>query len=403
MTDILNAHETTGPASRTVVIDDTTLRDGEQSAGVAFSLEEKIAIARQFDALGTPELEVGIPAMGEDEREAIRAIADLNLNANLVTWCRMCDADLGLCKDLGVDIVDLSMPVSDQHLLHKLGSDRDWALKEIARVVPMALDAGMDVCVGGEDSSRADPDFIDRVLDVAAMAGARRFRFADTVGVFDPFATRAAFARMRKNSDLELEVHAHDDLGMATANTIGAILGGATHANTTVHGLGERAGNAPFEEVVMALRRQEGIETGIDLRNVGELSATVAAASGRPVPIQKSLLGGGVFTHEAGIHVDGLLKNPLNYQGVDPADVGRAHTIVLGKHSGTRAVCMAYQNLGIDIDRVRAEQILQRVRRFVTVVKRPPEDIDLLRFYQETDALAPTPFGANSYVEVHHA
>jgi len=371
--------------AKTVIIDDTTLRDGEQSAGVAFSLSEKIAIARQFDALGVPELEIGIPAMGEVERESIRAIADLKLNANLVVWCRMHDSDLAQCKNLGVDIVDLSMPVSDQHLAHKLGRDRDWALSEISRVVPMALDMGLEVCVGGEDASRADADFLDHVLDTAASAGARRFRFADTVGVLDPFATRVSFERMRTRSDLELEIHAHDDLGLATANTLGAILGGATHANTTVHGLGERAGNAAFEEVVMGLKHLHGIDTGIDLRRIGALSTLVAEASGRPVPWQKSLLGDGVFTHEAGIHVDGLLKNPNNYQGVDPAEVGRHHQIVLGKHSGTRAVCMAYENLGLSVDRLRAAQILEQVRSFSTAVKRAPEDIDLLRFYQATD------------------
>jgi len=371
--------------AKTVIIDDTTLRDGEQSAGVAFSLSEKIAIARQFDALGVPELEIGIPAMGDVEREAIRAIADLKLNANLVVWCRMRDDDLAQCKNLGVDIVDLSMPVSDQHLAHKLCRDRDWALSEIARVVPMALDMGLEVCVGGEDASRADADFLDQVLDTAAQVGARRFRFADTVGVLDPFATRAAFERMRAHSDLELEIHAHDDLGLATANTLGAILGGATHANTTVHGLGERAGNAAFEEVVMGLKHLHDIDTGIDLRRIGALSTLVAEASGRPVPWQKSLLGDGVFTHEAGIHVDGLLKNPLNYQGVDPAEVGRQHQIVLGKHSGTRAVCMAYENLGLNVDRLRAAQILEQVRSFSIAVKRAPEDIDLLRFYQATD------------------
>ncbi|MBD3660865.1 MAG: homocitrate synthase, partial [Arenibacter algicola] len=286
--------------SKTITIDDTTLRDGEQSAGVAFTVDEKIAIARGLDALGVPEAEIGIPAMGAQERDAIRAVAAQNLAMDLVVWCRMTDDDLAACRDLGVDVVDLSMPVSDQHLAHKLGRNRDWALSEIRRMVPKARDMGLDVIVGGEDASRADPDFICQVLDAAQAAGAKRFRFADTVGVSEPFGVRAAFEAMRACSDLELEIHAHDDLGLATANTLAACLGGATHANTTVFGLGERAGNAPFEEVVMGLKHLHAIETGVDLRAIGPLSALVASASGRPVPWHKSLLGDGVFTHEAG-------------------------------------------------------------------------------------------------------
>jgi homocitrate synthase NifV len=196
----------------------------------------------------------------------------------------------------------------------------------------------------------------------------------------EPFGVLAAIRNLRAVTDLDIEMHAHDDLGLATANTLAAALGGATHVNTTVNGLGERAGNAALEEVVVGLTQLYGLQTGVDLRDFTCLSQQVAAASGDTIGSRKSLIGRDVFSHEAGIHVDGLLKDPKNYQGVDPALVGRRHQLVLGKHSGSQGVMHAYRQLGIAINRGQAGRLLPLIRQFVSFNKRSPQAVELNQF-----------------------
>jgi homocitrate synthase NifV len=373
-------------ARDSIVLNDTTLRDGEQAPGVAFTIAEKIEIAAALAGAGVREIEAGTPAMGAEEIAAIRAIVGENLPLTVIAWCRMLQSDVDAAVAAGVRSVNISVPVSDIQLKAKFGAGRAHALALIKKIVPYALDRGLDVAVGGEDGSRADLDFLLQVIELVQGSGARRFRFADTLGVLDPFSTYAKIERLCSVSDLEIEIHAHDDLGLATANTLAALRAGATHASVTVVGLGERAGNAPLEEVAVAASTLYGLNTGVDLRAMPHVAQIVTMAAGRAIPEAKAIVGDAVFTHESGIHVDGLLKDRSCYEALDPALLGRTHRLVLGKHSGLGAVVNALKELGVEAGPDEARLILARVRAHAERTKAAVAHSMLLSFYKEMTA-----------------
>ena len=371
-----------------IIIDDTTLRDGEQTAGVVFSRREKIAIARMLDSIGVGEIECGIPAMGAEEQAGIKSLVDLGLNARLITWNRALVPEIKASIACGVQAVDISLSVSDQMIAHKLRKDRSAVKEQLKSALGFAKQHDLYVSVGGEDASRADLAFLVELMEITRSLGGDRFRFCDTLGIMDPFTMFEKVAFLRQAvPEIDIEVHTHNDLGMATANAIAGIRAGARFVNTTNNGLGERAGNAALEEVVMGLKHACGLETGIDTHRFREMSLFVAKASHRPLPVSKPVTGERVFAHESGLHADGVIKDPHNYEGFDPAEVGLVRSIVVGKHSGTSGLIERYRSMGITINRAKAEPLLEQTRAMSCKRKRDLSNCELMAIYLGDDTL----------------
>ncbi|HHV73252.1 MAG TPA: homocitrate synthase [Thermoanaerobacterium sp.] len=362
---------------------DTTLRDGEQTAGVVFANSEKIRIAKMLDEIGVHQLEVGIPTMGGDEKETIAKIAKLGLNASIMAWNRAVVNDVKESLECGVDAVAISISTSDIHIEHKLRTSRQWVLDHMTSAVEFAKKDGVYVSVNAEDASRTDMDFLIEFARCAKQAGADRLRFCDTVGILDPFKTYDIIKKIKEAIDIDVEMHTHNDFGMATANALAGFKAGANFIGVTVNGLGERAGNAALEEVVMALKHVYKYDINIDTKRFREISEYVSTASGRQLPSWKAIVGTNVFAHESGIHVDGALKDPHTYEIFDPDEVGLERQIVIGKHSGTAALINKFKEYGRVLPEEEAKELLPYVRSLSIQLKRPLFDKELIYLYEE--------------------
>lgn len=367
------------------MFEDSTLREGEQSPGVAFAPEEKVEIARRLAAVGVDALEVGTPAMGGPEEEAIKLLLDAGLEIRLIGWNRGRLSDLEASFACGLSAVHIGLPASDHHLEGKFGKSREWVVETMQEMVAFAKGQGSWVSVSAEDVARADAEFLVEYAQAVSDAGADRLRLSDTIGILRPQTAREIFASVSAVG-LPLQAHMHNDYGLATANTLAAVEGGAQHVHATVNGLGERAGIAPIDELLMGLRHHLEIDQGWRMELLVPLCRYVEEVSGRPVAGNKPVTGESIFTHESGIHVDGVLDTPDYFEPFPPELVGADRSIVIGKHSGRSAIQHVLASRGVEAERDNLEQVTEAVRYEAVRLKReltPEETVEIHRVVME--------------------
>ena len=346
-----------------ITIYDTTLRDGEQTPGVCFSYDEKLEIARKLDQFKIHQIEAGFPIVSEKEKESVKAIANEGLDATILGLTRTKTADIDAALDCDVDGIITFVGTSDIHLDHKMHITRQDAINLCETAVDYAKDHGLFVAFSAEDATRTDIEFLKRIYSKAQECGADRVHIADTTGAITPQGIDYLVKELVKDIDIDIAVHLHNDFGLAVINSITGVLAGAKAVSTTVNGIGERAGNASLEELIMAMKILYGKDYGFKTKYIKELSDLVAKASGLPIPYNKPIVGNNVFRHESGIHVDAVIEEPLCYEPYLPELVGQKRQLVLGKHSGCRAVRAKLNECELDVSDEELIEIVKQVKK----------------------------------------
>ncbi len=346
-----------------IILEDTTLRDGEQAPGVAFSKKTKLEILEALIGVGVRWIEVGIPAMGGEETETLKEMLERKYDARLIAWNRGVKEDIAYSISLGFNAIHIGLPTSDIHLANSLQRGRDWVLKTGADLVKFAKDKGVFVSISAEDVGRTEISFLQEYACTMEAAGADRLRLSDTIGILGPEEYARRVASVVSVSKIDPQCHCHNDFGLAVANTIAGLHAGARYFHVCVNAMGERAGMPDLAQTCMALKHLYNIDVGIDATGLTKLSALVAKASRQTVAPWQPIVGRNVFAHESGIHAKGMLKNEKTFEPFNPEEVGGERRYVVGKHSGRNVIKYALQQMGIDPDEELLGPCLASVRQ----------------------------------------
>ncbi len=360
-----------------VKILDTTLRDGEQTPNVALSTDDKLTIAQALDELGVDIIEAGFPINSEGEAEAVKKIAGVGLQAEICALCRASKQDIDAAIGCDVDSVHIFLATSKVHLEKKLKISKKEAVEKAVTAVQYAKEHGLIAEFSCEDATRTELEFLHEVHGNIESAGVDRIDIPDTVGVMTPPAMMQFVSEIKKKTKVPLAVHCHDDFGLSVANSLAGVRGGAEEVHVTMNGLGERAGNAALEEVVMALEAFYGISTSVNTRKLAFVSRLVSQLTGVRVQPNKAIVGENAFAHEAGIHVHGILSESSTYEPMRPEIVGKERSIVMGKHSGAHAVESKLKEYGLSLDKDQLKELVKKVKKYAESGKRL-DDAELL-------------------------